>query len=88
MRKKIALVSLVFAVLLAALPARAAFLESPAQDAVVSGIGFIAGWKCNASHITVTIDGGEHISVAMGQSRGDLRPVCGSIKHGFIVQIN
>ena len=88
MRKTIALFSLAFAGFLAVTPGWAAVLESPAKQAVVSGIGFISGWKCDASSITVTIDGGEHISVAMGQSRGDLRPVCGSINHGFIMQMN
>ena len=73
---------------LAASPSWAAFLESPAPAAVVSGIGFIGGWKCDASNITVTTDGGEHISVAMGQPRADTRPICGTTDNGFIQQIN
>ena len=78
MRKTIALVSLAIAGVLAGMPSWAAFLESPAKKGLVSGVGFISGWKCDASNITVTIDGGEHLFVAMGQSRGDLRPACGS----------
>ena len=68
----------------------AAVLESPAANAVLSGLGFISGWKCDASNITVVIDeNGEHLSVAMHQERGDLRSVCGgTIRHGFIKQIN
>ena len=68
----------------------AAVLESPAANAVLSGLGFISGWKCAAKHITVVIDeNGEHLSVAMHQERGDLRSVCGgTIRHGFIKQIN
>ena len=73
---------------LAAAPSWAAFLESPAPAAVVSGIGFISGWKCDASNITVRIDGGEHLPVAMDQERSDLQEVCGSIHHGFIKQVN
>ena len=88
MKKIITLFSLVLACVMAGTPSWAALLESPAKEGLVSGVGFISGWKCDASNITVTIDGGEHLSVAMGQSRGDLRPVCGSINHGFIVQIN
>ena len=88
MKKTIALGSLVCAGVMAGSLSWAANLESPAKEAVLSGIGFISGWKCEASNITVSIDGGEHISVAMGQSRGDLRPVCGSVNHGFIVQMN
>ena len=68
----------------------AAVLESPGASAVLSGIGFISGWKCDASNITVVIDeNGEHLSVAMHQERGDLRSVCGgTIRHGFIKQFN
>jgi hypothetical protein len=68
---------------------QAAVLESPAGGAALSGLGFISGWKCDASAITVTVDGGEHLPVAMHQERGDLRAVCGgTIRHGFIMQIN
>ena len=88
MRKTMAGFSLAIAAVLAASPSWAAFLESPAPAAVVSGIGFISGWKCDASNITVTIDGGEHISVAMGQPRADTRPICGTTDNGFIQQIN
>ncbi len=88
MRKTIRLVSLAIAGVLASSPTWAAVLESPARQAVLSGIGFIGGWKCDANNITVTIDGGEHISVAMGQPRADTRPICGTINNGFIQQIN
>lgn len=68
---------------------QAAVLESPARGAALSGLGFISGWKCEASAITVTVNGGEHLSVAMHQERGDLRAVCGgTIRHGFIMQFN
>ena len=88
MKKTIVLLSLALAGGLAGSPSWAANLESPAQAAVVSGIGFIAGWKCEAGTITVTIDGGAHLSVAMGQPRADTRPVCGTTNNGFIQQIN
>ena len=90
MRKAIvgvALTGLVFG----ATVAQAAVLESPAHDATVSGIGFISGWKCDAENITVRLDGGEPIPVAMRQPRGDLllNKTCGeTIEHGFIQQIN
>ena len=83
---KLALAGLVLGVAVA----QAAVLESPARGAVLSGLGFISGWKCDASNITVVIDeNGEHLSVAMHQERGDLRRVCGgTIRHGFIKQFN
>ena len=43
MRKTISLVSLALVGVLASSPSGAALLESPAQQAVVSGIGFIGG---------------------------------------------
>ena len=70
---------------------QARVLESPAAGAVLSGIGFISGWKCHAGNITVSIDGGEHLPVAMHQDRADLLigKTCGdTIRHGFIRQIN
>ena len=89
--RKAAVFGLALAGLLAWTPTlRATVLESPVQDAVLSGLGFISGWKCHAGTITVVIDeNGEHLSVAMHQERGDLRPVCGgTIRHGFIKQLN
>ena len=84
----LAFLGLAIAGVLASSPSGAAVLESPAHQAVVSGIGFIGGWKCDANNITVTIDGGAHISVAMGQPRGDTQPLCDTINNGFIQQIN
>ena len=69
----------------------AAVLESPADDTTLSGIGFISGWKCDASNITVTIDEGDPLPVAMHQERSGLRTAgqCGgTINHGFIMWIN
>ena len=89
--RKASLYWLAAIVLLAApVTPEAAVLESPAATAVLSGLGFISGWKCDARHITVVLDeNGEHLSVAMHQARGDLRAVCGgTIRHGFIQQLN
>ena len=69
----------------------AAVLESPADGSVVSGIGFVSGWKCDAGDITVTIDEGSHRAVAMRQERSGLPEPgsCGgSNRHGFIMWIN
>ncbi len=65
-----------------------ATLESPARGAVLSGLGFISGWKCNASRITVRINGGAAMPVAMRQPRQDTRSACGSTDNGFITQMN
>ena len=63
-------------------------LESPADGAVVSGLGFISGWKCQAGQITVTLDGGSPILVATEQPRADTLPSCGTVQNGFITQTN
>ena len=86
---KTAIIGLAFVSLfLAAAPGWTATLESPANGASLSGIGFISGWKCDAGEITVTINDGGHIPVATDQPRADTRIVCGTIHNGFITQMN
>ncbi len=52
-------------------------LDSPADGGTVSGIGVISGWKCEAvGDITVRIDGGDHIPLVYGSSRGDTSASC------------
>ena len=63
-------------------------LESPQQGALVSGIGFISGWKCDAQNIRVTLDGGSPMVAAMGLPRADTAPICGSVHNGFLIQMN
>lgn len=85
------LIGLVSLVMFVAAASPAAVLESPANDSVLSGIGFISGWKCDAGHITVTIDEGSHRAVAMRQERRDPRTAgqCGgTTHHGFVMWIN
>ena len=86
--KTVLLWSVALSVVLLGARVRAAVLESPAPGATVSGIGFISGWKCDAGQITVRIDSGELIRVAMDQPRADTQPICGTVNNGFIVQIN
>lgn len=69
--------------------AHAATLESPAPGANVSGLGYIAGWKCHHGDITVRIDGGGPIRVATRMPRADTQAVCqGATDNGFITQFN
>ena len=70
------------------LPGLASVLESPANGATLSGIGFISGWKCDAKNITVKLDDGGHVPVALGQPRADTRLICGTVENGFITQVN
>lgn len=64
-------------------------LESPAPNGQVSGIGFISGWRCDAQDITVKIDDGPPLDMAMGLPRADTQATCrGLSDNGFIAQIN
>ncbi len=67
---------------------QAAVLESPRDGTSLSGLGFISGWKCDARDITITLNGGAPIPVAMRQPREDTRRVCGGPDNGFITQFN
>ncbi len=66
--------------------AHGATLEVPGDGVKLSGIGFIAGWKCEAGDITTTINGGEHISLATEQPRLDTHSVCGDVHNSFILK--
>jgi len=68
----------------------ASALESPAPGATVSGLGFLSGWKCEAQDITIRIDGGAPLAVAMNIPRADTRESCGGREsnNGFIIQTN
>ena len=90
-RRSVFLCALALALALAwtSTQALAAVLESPAAGATVSGIGSISGWKCEAGEISVSLDRGIPVFVAMDLSRGDTRGVCGGEdENGFLLQIN
>ena len=59
MRRKI-IIGLALASLLASpiAPEARVLEKAPRRAGVLSGVGFISGWKCDARNITVTIDGG------------------------------
>lgn len=63
-------------------------LEVPAHRSSQSGIGFGAGWKCQAGTLTASFDGGTPVPVAYGISRADTEDVCGDIDNGFVFEIN
>ena len=67
----------------------AATLESPAPRSNVSGLGYIAGWKCHHGEVTVRIDGGGPIRMATRMPRADTQSACqGATDNGFITQFN
>ena len=58
-------------------------LESPSQGSHESGIGLIRGWVCEASQITISIDGGPLQVIAYGTDRPDTQETCGDSNNGF-----
>ena len=88
-RRSVFLCALALGLAWASTQALAAVLESPAAGVTVSGIGFISGWKCDAYDISVSLDRGIPVFVAMDLSREDTRGVCGGEdENGFLLQIN
>ncbi len=67
---------------------QAAVLEIPGNGSTLSGIGVISGWKCEATAITVVIDGGASVPMLHGSERGDTRGVCGDTNNGFLAIFN
>lgn len=63
-------------------------LEVPQSGSIVSGIGVISGWQCDASDIAVEIDGGVIGSAPAGGARSDTQFVCGDTDNGFTMVIN
>ena len=63
-------------------------LENPGNGAFYSGTGVISGWKCEATSITVSIDGDAPIPMLYGSERGDTRAVCGDTPNGFVAIFN
>ena len=86
-RMSILLHSLLLSLLVSSL-VHAAVLENPGNNQTYSGIGVISGWKCEATAITVRIDGGKPVRMVYGSERGDTRGVCGDTDNGFVVIFN
>ena len=46
-------------------------LDNPQEGSFQSGMGFISGWVCNASHIDIAIDEAATLAAAYGADRED-----------------
>ena len=68
--------------------ARAATLDVPAPNTILSGIGVVHGWKCEAGTLTVRFNGGPSLPLAYGLSRPDTKHVCGDENNGFVSIMN
>ncbi|HEY8516251.1 MAG TPA: S8 family peptidase [Candidatus Binatia bacterium] len=66
----------------------AGVLEIPHHGSFQSGIGVMSGWHCDASEITIVVDGTTTIRPSYGTSRSDTRGICGDTDNGFGVLFN
>ncbi|MCB1887166.1 MAG: RICIN domain-containing protein [Rhodocyclaceae bacterium] len=66
------------------------FLENPAKNALVSGIGLVSGWKCTAGTLTFTVDGGAANPISYGTPRSDVQDAgaCAGLNVGFGALLN
>lgn len=75
--------------LLSTIVRAAGAIENPQPDSIQTGITAITGWNCQATQITVRIDGGPPIVAPYGSLRADTGTTCnGRINTGFAYLLN
>jgi hypothetical protein len=88
MRRCISFVCLCGLLLLPSFLHAQSHLETPSSNSFVSGLGFVAGWKCAGGNLTFSVDNGPAAPLAYGISRADTQEACGHGNTGFIAQEN
>ncbi len=69
--------------------AHAGSLEIPGNETTVSGVGVIAGWKCEAGNITIRLNDGDPIPATYGLPRADTSETCANAgNNGFFSYTN
>jgi hypothetical protein len=63
-------------------------LDTPKSGAIEAGLGMVAGWICDATSVTIEIDGTTELNTAFGIDRNDTIEVCGDSDNGFALPIN
>jgi hypothetical protein len=61
--------------------------ESPLPGSVESGQALIRGWSCQATRVSVTLDG-TPLAIPYGSEREDTRSACGDTNNGYALAIN
>ena len=64
------------------------YLENPGPNSFQSGIGFIAGWVCEATNVAIEINGISLGNAAYGGQRADTESICGDTDNGFGILFN
>ena len=57
-------------------------LDSPSGNSYQSGIGLISGWVCDATQVTIRLNGESYVT-AYGTDRADTAAACGDTNNGF-----
>ena len=58
-------------------------IETPRNGTTISGKAIFSGWYCDATEITISIDGAEQLPAAYGTTRGDTVNSCGDSNNGW-----
>ena len=58
-------------------------IETPRNGTTISGKAIFSGWYCDATEITISIDGAEQLPAAYGTTRGDTVANCGDSNNGW-----
>lgn len=58
-------------------------IETPRNGTTISGKAIFSGWYCDATEITISIDGAEQQPAAYGTTRGDTLNNCGDSNNGW-----
>lgn len=63
-------------------------IEIPGDRSDQSGVGLISGWVCDASEVSVILNGAAPMATAYGTPRNDTAGVCGDSNNGFSLLFN
>ena len=58
-------------------------IETPRNGTTISGKAIFSGWYCDATEITISIDGAAQLPAAYGTTRGDTASNCGDDNNGW-----
>ncbi len=58
-------------------------IETPRNGTTISGKAIFSGWHCDATNVTIEVDGGDPLVAAYGTIRGDTVDACGDSNNGW-----
>lgn len=64
------------------------YIENPTSESYQSGVGIISGFHCDASRVSIRLDGRDIGFSFVGTERADTASLCGKVSTGFSFLIN